>query len=189
MSYAELHCLSHYSFLRGASHPAELVNTAKVLGYSALAITDECSLAGIVKAHTAAKACGLKLVIGSEFELDNQKLIVLVTDRPAYSELSTLITLARRRSIKGEYILNWSDLEHNLHSGLIIWLPSRNLDRDTIKVQELLKWSDGRLWIGVEHLLDGHEIDNYHYLRNLSALWQIPLVACGDVHMLSLIHI
>ena len=110
MSYAELHCLSHYSFLRGASHPAELVNTAKVLGYSALAITDECSLAGIVKAHTAAKACGLKLVIGSEFELDNQKLIVLVTDRPAYSELSTLITLARRRSIKGEYILNWSDL-------------------------------------------------------------------------------
>ncbi len=183
MSYAELHCLSHYSFLRGASHPAELVNTAKDLGYSALAITDECSLAGVVKAHTAAKACDLKLIIGSEFKLDNQRLIVLVTNRPAYSELSSLITLSRRRSIKGEYILHWSDLEHNLHSGLIIWLPSKNLDCDTLRVQDLLRWSDGRLWIGVEHLLDGHEIDNYHYLRNLSALWQIPLVACGDVHM------
>ena len=67
MPYAELHCLSCYSFLRGASHPHELVERAAALGYSALAITDECSLAGIVKAHVAAKELGIQLIVGSEF--------------------------------------------------------------------------------------------------------------------------
>src|SRR5581483_10138641 len=68
-SYAELHCLSNFSFLRGASHPEELVARAKALGYSALALTDECSVAGVVRAHLAAEAYGLKLLIGSEFAL------------------------------------------------------------------------------------------------------------------------
>ena len=66
IAYAELHCLSHFSFLRGASHPEELINTAATLGYRALALTDECSVAGIVKAHLTAKQCGLPLIIGSE---------------------------------------------------------------------------------------------------------------------------
>ena len=68
--YAELHCISNYSFLRGASHPEELVIQASKLGYAAIAITDECSMAGVVKAHVAAKECNLKLVVGSEFHLD-----------------------------------------------------------------------------------------------------------------------
>ncbi len=68
--YAELHCITNYSFLRGASHPEELVERAAALGYSAIAITDECSMAGVVKAHVAAKDCNLKLIIGSEFFLD-----------------------------------------------------------------------------------------------------------------------
>ena len=70
MSYAELHCISNFTFLRGASHPRELVNTASNLGYKAIAITDECSLAGVVKAHVAAQECSLTLIIGSEFQLD-----------------------------------------------------------------------------------------------------------------------
>jgi error-prone DNA polymerase len=65
-SYAELHCLTNFTFLRGASHPEELVERAARLGYSALAITDECSLAGVVRAHAAAKAHGLKLIVGAE---------------------------------------------------------------------------------------------------------------------------
>ena len=127
MAYAELHCVSNFTFLRGASHPQELVRTAKALGYSALAITDECSLAAVVKAHVAAVDCDLQLIIGSEFILDGQRLIALVSNRESYTELSALITLARRRSSKGEYRLEWSDLSSNLPNTLLIWLPSGNL--------------------------------------------------------------
>jgi DNA polymerase III alpha subunit len=70
VSYAELRCLSNFSFLKGASHPHELVARAKELGYEALAVTDECSLAGVVRAHVAAKEAGLKLLIGSQFKVD-----------------------------------------------------------------------------------------------------------------------
>ena len=71
MYYSELHCISNYSFLRGASHPHELVAQAHALGYKAIALTDECSLAGIVKAHMAAESLGIKLIVGSEFVLSN----------------------------------------------------------------------------------------------------------------------
>jgi error-prone DNA polymerase len=91
--YAELHCLSNFSFLRGASQPEELVARAARLGYAALALTDECSLAGIVRAHVAAKECGLKLIVGSELRLDDGlKLALLAPDRRAYGALSALIT-------------------------------------------------------------------------------------------------
>ena len=183
MNYAELHCVSNFTFLRGASHPQELVQAAFELGYKALAITDECSLAGVVKAHVAAQNCGLPLIIGSEFQLDSQRLVALVTNRQAYAELSALITLARRRSSKGEYRLEWHDLSSNLRHALLIWLPSGDLDRDHEVGEKLCQWFDNRLWIGVEHLLDGTEADQYYYYRNLGALWQVPLVACGDVHM------
>src|SRR5687767_15253082 len=83
--YAELHCLSNFSFLRGASHPEELVERAHALGYAALALTDECSLAGAVRAHLAAKECGLKLIFGTEVTLDDGlKLVLLATDRRSY---------------------------------------------------------------------------------------------------------
>ena len=86
--YAELHCLSNFSFLRGASHPEELVERAQALGYAALAITDECSVAGAVRAHLAAKDAGLPLVIGSEFALaDGLKLVLYATDRETYGDL------------------------------------------------------------------------------------------------------
>ena len=84
MPYAELHTLTCYSFLRGASHPHELVERAAALGYAALAITDECSLAGVVKAHVAAKEQGLPLIIGSELKLvEGIRLVALVPSRAA----------------------------------------------------------------------------------------------------------
>ena len=183
MAYAELHCVSNFTFLRGASHPRELVETASALGYTALAITDECSLAGVVKAHVAAQNSGLPLIIGAEFQLEGQRLIALVSNRQSYGELSALITLARRRSSKGEYRLEWSDLSDRLPNTLLIWLPSGDLEPDHEVGEHLSYWFKDRLWIGVEHLLDGNETYQYYYYRNLAALWQLPMVACGDVHM------
>ncbi|MGH8593980.1 MAG: PHP domain-containing protein, partial [Gammaproteobacteria bacterium] len=105
-AYAELHAVSNFTFLRGASHPEELVRQAHDLGYSALALTDECSLAGVVRAHTAAKECGLKLIIGAELTLrDGMRLVLLATDREGYGNLSALITRGRRRATKGAYEL------------------------------------------------------------------------------------
>ncbi len=183
MSYAELHCVTNFSFLRGASHPHELVQRAAELGYQALAITDECSLAGVVKAHVAALEHDLQLIIGSEFKLDGQRLLVLVPNRQAYAELSALITLARRRSEKGDYRLEWCDLQSNLRNGLIIWLPSGDLAKDQQHGAWLSEWFLGRLWVGVEHLLYGNDSQQYYYYRNLAAMWQLPMLACGDVHM------
>ena len=103
--YAELHCLSNFTFLRGASHPEELVQQAHHLGYTALAITDECSVSGVVRAHSAAKECAatqttfnsgkaqLQLIIGSEFRLnDGVKFVLLAMNRTGYGQLCELIT-------------------------------------------------------------------------------------------------
>src|SRR5258706_13891809 len=110
--YAELHCLSNFSFLRGASHPEELVERAQALGYAALALTDECSLAGAVRAHLAAKECGLKLIFGTEVTLqDGLKLVLLATDRKSYGSICSLITTGRRRGKKGSYLLKREDVE------------------------------------------------------------------------------
>ncbi|HET6757159.1 MAG TPA: PHP domain-containing protein, partial [Burkholderiales bacterium] len=104
--YAELHCLSNFSFLRGASRPEELVERAQELDYHALALTDECSVAGVVRAHEAAKERKFKLIIGSEIRLDDgPRLVLLATNREGYGNLSELITLGRRKAIKGSYKL------------------------------------------------------------------------------------
>src|SRR5271163_4270229 len=95
--YVELHALSNFSFLRGASQPEELVAQAKALNYAGLALTDECSLAGVVRAHVAAKEHGLPLLIGTELTcIDELKLVVLATDRASYGAMSRLISKARR---------------------------------------------------------------------------------------------
>ncbi len=110
-AYAELHCLSNFSFLRGASHPEELVERAVTLGYAALAITDECSVSGAVRAHLAAQDAGLPLVIGSELTLaDGMKLVLLATDRASYGNLTQLITRGRRQAKKGAYVLSRDDV-------------------------------------------------------------------------------
>jgi error-prone DNA polymerase len=131
MTYAELHCISNFSFLRGASHPEELVARAKEEGYAALAITDECSLAGVVRAHIEAKKCALKLVIGSEFRLDDGlRLVLLATDRESYGNLAALITRGRRSAVKGSYRLSRADLADGIAGCLALWLPGRVPDAD-----------------------------------------------------------
>ena len=129
-AYAELHCLSNFTFLRGASHAEELVERATALGYSALAITDECSLAGVVRAHVAAKGHGLKLILGSEFQVDAAvpfKLVVLATNRNGYGNLSQFITGLRRTSEKGTYALRLDAIDAQaLADCLVLALPSRH---------------------------------------------------------------
>jgi error-prone DNA polymerase len=182
--YAELHCLSHYSFLRGASAPAQLVTEAQALGYQALAITDECSLAGVVKAHVEAKKHSLQLIIGSEFTLNNQcRIVVLVTDKQAYSELSGLITLARRRSPKGSYSIDVNDLPFRLKQCLLIWLPGYDQALNRQHGEQLTQLFSSRLWMGVEHNRQAGE--QQRYLRNyqLAKDLKLPMVACGGVQM------
>src|SRR5260370_945059 len=125
--YAELHCLSNFSFLRGASHPEELVERARALGYPALALTDECSLAGAVRAHQAAKQQkGLKLILGTEIRLqDGMKLVLLATDRRSYGVISSLITTGRRRSRKGSYSLSRQDVEKSRRRSAGLWPAAR----------------------------------------------------------------
>src|SRR5471032_72871 len=118
--YAELFCLSNFSFLHGASHAQELVARAVQLGYQALAITDECSLAGVVRAHATAKQAGFPLIIGAHFHLTQAdgspglSLLALVQDREGYGNLSELITMARTRAAKGRYLLTADDFAAQL---------------------------------------------------------------------------
>jgi len=183
MPYAELHCISNFTFLRGASHPEELVARAAELGYQGLAITDECSLAGVVRAHVAAGQRGLKLIVGAEFRLEEGlRLVLLAADRKSYGELSELITIARRNADKGEYRLNRSTLQSHCPGGcLALWLP--DVDPDEPALLWLGHLFPRRIWIAVELLLTGEEGRRLSRLQALGRKHQIPLCAAGDVHM------
>ncbi|MCX2983436.1 PHP domain-containing protein [Halieaceae bacterium IMCC14734] len=182
--YAELHCLSNFSFQRGASHPRDLVQRAAELGYTALAITDECSLAGVVKAHVAAQEYGIKLIIGSELNLEEGiKLLALAPNRAAYSELSGLISMARRRSPKGEYRVSLRDVIFHLKRCLLIWLPVDNSDTSRAYGQQLRRLCKERLWLGVSHLRHGNETQRYLQFLELATSLDIPMLACGNVQM------
>jgi len=176
--YAELHCLTNFTFLRGASHPAELVQRAIELGYRALAITDECSVSGIVRAHQAAKGSGLQLIVGSEFRLeDGTHLVILAEDMEGYGNLCELITQGRRNAKKGSYHLLREDFESGLSHCLVLWIPKGPGDKDT--AHWMMETFPGRCWIAVEVLLDGEDRERIPRLRGLG----LPLVATGDVHM------
>jgi error-prone DNA polymerase len=192
--YAELHALSNFSFLRGASHPAELVTRAQALGYRALALTDECSLAGAVRAYEAARALPevpggrLKLIIGAEFSTTGAlKLVLLAPSQSAYAQLCRLITLGRRRSQKGTYRLQRSDFEQGLADCLALWVPSPGIATGAAGLMRQAHWLrecfPARAWVAVE-LHRGP--DDAAWLAQLCALGQrsgVPLVAAGDVHL------
>ncbi len=200
-AYAELHCLTNFTFLRGASHPEELAARAAQLGYSALAITDECSLAGVVRAHVAAKEHNLKLIIGAEFSLaDGPKLVLLATDRDAYGNLSQLITTARRRSAKGSYHITWNDFENGVAGCLAILIPKdegspnpqslipnpKSLISNPQNLQDAMRLArcfPGRAWIAAELLCGPDDRAWLARLRELSDASGLPLAAAGDVHM------
>jgi error-prone DNA polymerase len=182
MPYAELHCVSNFTFLRGASHPEELVAQAHKLGYAALAITDECSLAGIVRAHVEAKKRELPLLVGSEFRLeDGMRFLLLATDRESYGRLAALITTGRRNAAKGSYRLTRADLADGVAGCLALWLPARVPDPE--QARWLATRFSGALWIAAERLLDADDAARCQQLMAIAGAVGLPIVAAGDVHM------
>ena len=195
--YAELCCVSNYSFLQGASHPEELVQRAAALGYRALAITDECSVAGVVRAHVACRdpavqASGLQLQVGSRFRVTDEAgqtrftLVVLAADGLGWGQLCEFITRLRRASlVKGQYRLTQDLIDGEALAGCVVLaLPERDLDDAAL--QDLARWLlrhfTGRCWWGVSLL---RALDDERWLERLqavSAASAIPCVACGDVH-------
>ncbi|WP_425493780.1 error-prone DNA polymerase [Noviluteimonas lactosilytica] len=183
-AYAELHCLSNFSFQRGASSAQELFERAKQQGYAALAITDECTLAGIVRALEASEATGVPLIVGSEMQVeDGPKCVLLVETQDGYRRLCELITTARRRAGKGTYRLLREDFDAAPLDGLLaIWIPRVDGGRKDDVAWLRARFVD-RTWLGV-HLHRGP--DDAERLRALLALaraFELPAVACGDVHM------
>jgi error-prone DNA polymerase len=181
-AYAELHCLSAFSFGRGASQARELFARAKACGYRALAITDECSLAGIVRALEASRETGVALIVGAEFQLeDGPKLLLLCETKQGYTALCGLITRGRRASAKGTYRLSCADLADGLPGTFALWLPARL--PDPAHGRWMRATFGARAWLAVElH----HGPDDVRRLRELDALGrQLDLrrVAAGDVHM------
>jgi error-prone DNA polymerase len=184
--YAELHCLSCFSFQRGASHPQELVQRAHALGYSALALTDECSVAGVVRAHGEAKKLGLKLLLGSEFALDGFRLVALARDVAAWGDLCEFITLARREADKGDYLCCRESSDFDLLRGCeILLVPDPGLSFEDLC--ERAGWALDRFsrsaWLAAELLLQGDDELWLSTLQQVSDTCGIPLVAAGDVHM------
>lgn len=185
--YAELHCLSNFTFLRGASFPEELVERADELGYRAVAITDECSLSGVVRAHTVAKERGTELIIGSEFHLEEGcHFVLLACNRRGYGHLSHLISCARRDTDKGNYRMDYAMVEQHLPSDcLALWLPDLNHAPEHLACQAvwLQRLFNERLWIGVELLLRGDDLRKLRFLQCLGEQYAIPLCATGGVYM------
>ncbi|MGR8947830.1 MAG: error-prone DNA polymerase [Gammaproteobacteria bacterium] len=202
-AYAELHCLSNFSFLRGASHPEELVSQAAELGYRALALTDECSLAGVVRAHVTAKALGLKLIIGIEIRInDGPQLVLLATNKQAYAEISALVTCGRRRAEKGSYDIYRDDVQRLIRTAIIIWLPQRDSvsfdpefsnqsssqesatrSRDEAEAKWIKQLNAGGCWLGLEQFYQGDDEQNLQRINNIALRYDLSIVACGDVHM------
>ncbi|WP_310090096.1 error-prone DNA polymerase [Pseudoxanthomonas sacheonensis] len=186
-AYAELHCLSDFSFLRGASSAEALFTRAAQCGYEALAITDECSLAGIVRALVASEEAGIKLIVGSEFELeDGLRLVLLVQTQQGYTHLCQLITQARRAAGKGEYLITRADFE--AHAGaegvpgiFALWLPGRS---PGIEQGAWVRDTFGeRAYLAVELHRDRDDAQRLDELLALSTCLSLPAVATGDVHM------
>ncbi|WP_218281482.1 error-prone DNA polymerase [Pseudomonas sp. URMO17WK12:I6] len=182
VDYAELHCLSNFSFQRGASSALELFQRAKKQGYQALAITDECTLAGIVRAWQAAKTVELPLIIGSEMRIEGgPKLVLLVENLEGYQALCRLITRARRRTQKGQYQVLREDFSEPLPGLLALWAPDAV---DDFAQGHWLKQSFAeRLWLSVQLHRGQDDTRRLAALLTLARELRIPAVASGDVHM------
>jgi len=198
--YAELQCQSNFSFLQGASHPEELIDRAAELGYAALAITDECSLAGVVRAHVEARARKLPLIIGATFQLRAAPdaaplgLTLLAQTREGYGNLSELITLARTRAPKGEYLLAPEDLTdppagyahlRHLPECLAILSPAYGTDADRMAEQArwLARAFPHRAWVGLTLLHRSRDDLHRAAVEQAAQAAELPLVALGQVQM------
>ena len=190
-AYAELHCLSNFSFQRGASQPEELVQRAQRLGYGALAITDECSVAGVVRAHGEAERLGLKLLLGSEFVVALEgggsfTLVALAHNLAGWGNLCEFITCARRAAPKGEYRLRWANVQQQsladceLLLGGLDALPMEAAFAIAARLQSLYPT---HVWLELTLGLGADDAVRAYRANQLARLSRLPLIATGRVHM------
>ena len=155
-SYAELEVTTNFSFLRSASHPAEMAKTAAALGLSAVAVADRNTLAGVVRAHQAAKQAGIKLVVGARLDLqDAPSLLCFPTDRAAYGRLSRLLTLGKRRAEKGQCSLGFDDLLEHGRGLILIALPGSDLEAARGAIARAVRRFPGHVFLGAAPRYDG----------------------------------
>jgi len=212
VAYAELHCRSNFSFLTGASHPQELLARAGQLGYRALAITDECSLSGVVQAHEAAARCGLQLIVGAQMwvsepvgagdadaaglSMSSMRLVLLAQTRAGYGHLSQWITLARQRAGKGRYRAYRADVEtaaDHPHGDLLAGLPgclallapdvTQPFDQVLAHAQWLKAVFGDRAAIALSLLLRARDDELIDRVRRVSDITGLAVAAAGDVLM------
>jgi error-prone DNA polymerase len=184
-AYAELHCRTNFSFLEGASHGDELVTRAVELGLAALAVTDRNSLAGVVRAHVAAKTAGLKLLIGAELTpIDAPPLLVWAPDRATYGRLARLLTVGRRAAPKGECRLTFDDLAAHASGMLVgvllpplLTMPDDEARRHLRRYRELF----GDRCYAILELHRGPD-DERRLQRMMRLAGKVPLLAANDVH-------
>ena len=190
MDYAELVCSSNFHFQFGGSHPEDLVARAKLLGYKALAITDEASVSGSVRAHLAGQAVGLPIVHGAQFHLEQgPQLAFLVRNKKGWQQLCHFITLGRGRADKGHYQLTREDLEQQaLEDCWAIWLPNaQDPSQSEGQLHSTAQWLKSclkdRLRIGVCLSLRADDRAWLHQLQALGSLLRIDAVAVGQARM------
>jgi error-prone DNA polymerase len=190
--YAELVCTSNFTFLNGASHPQELVIRAAELGYCAIALTDECSLAGIVRAYEESQRCqqngqAIELICGSLFRLENgSRLVLLAKDNTGYAQLCTLITRGRRNAPKGSYSLPDKAFENGLDHCLALWLPAIQNDNpkeNILAAHWVASHFASRAWLAVNLSLGIDDNSRLAQLVAMAAAAGLPVTACGDVQM------
>jgi len=174
--------VSNFSFLRGASHPEELVGTAAHLGYRALALTDECSVAGIVRAHVAAREHGLQLITGTTITLnDGPTLVLLAADRTAYGQMCALISLGRSLAAKGTYHLRRLDVAGAVPDCFALMAVEH--DTPDAEADWFARAFGERGRLGVTLLRDAFDDARLARSAALAERTGLPRLACGDVHM------
>ncbi len=200
MRFFELNTTSNFTFLTGASHPEELVEQAIQLDYAGIAITDECSLAGIVRAHVAARKYNqklnnnkkdkrFKLIIGSRLRVDFQsnkdlEIILLCPCREAYAELSSMITRARRSAEKGNYQVKFEFLEHYIERCLCLWInPKQFFETQLQQLKALQNIFPQRLWVSYQRELRLEDYQHYLDCLKLAEILELPIVAQNNVLM------
>ncbi|WP_369062246.1 error-prone DNA polymerase [Caulobacter sp. 73W] len=180
--YIELQTTSHFSFLRGASSCEELFSQAALCGVEALAIVDRNSLAGIVRAHEAAKLTGVRLIVGCRLDLiDGTGLLVYPTDRPAYARLCRLLSLGKRRAGKAECHLDWTDLAGFAEGLICVLVPDAADEACAIRLRRAKQTFTAGAYLALTLRRRPGDALRLHKLSNLAAAAGVPTVVTNDV--------
>ena len=187
IEFSELHCFSNFSFLKAASHPEELVQRAHDIGYHSIAITDECSVAGVVRAwrQLTLIESPVRLIVGSTFIYESQTFVVIAKDLASYNELCVFISHCRQHAEKGSYQFHPKDLAAFIKQGLILWRPSLNADHNQTTLLDLPCSAQLHLLLKLD--LTDEDPVALQEVQHLSQQLDIPIIAssCALMHQQS----